>query len=267
MSGLEEFADALQKDVLMEMAESFFGERKSIDDDKDLFFEKAETVKKIGWSAIAKAGLLHALLLDNDAAPDFYRALGIVPKRLFALVDPKAARLFVRMPRSLSRKKRYEKLLVRVYGAVAEAFHTYLHGRLLADPRKPGRKRLSLHYHLLKDWCDHINNRVRHVNESQAPSCVLGMAKSMNPASLEKESISGATLNGYATSLDAEMALKGVDCTEAGLIELPELPPLAEVKPRIRQFAKKLYPANKARIKAIIKRVSKNPIRLPNVVE
>lgn len=266
MSVMDEYADALSQEILVEMAESFFGARKSLDDEKELFRKKVEQVKHIAWTALARTGLLHALLLDNKAAPEFYKGLKVVPKRLFALVDPLKARLFLPMPWALGPKGRYEKLLIRTYEAVQDSFDEYLHGRYYEDPRFRGRKRLSLHYYLLKDWAEHINGRVNKVNVNQAPSCVLSFAKDMHVADREKERITEATLDGYSNTLNNDLAIAPVNIQKMGLPQLPDLPPLPEVKSFIADFARDLYESKRDEVLAVMERVSQCPVRYPDEV-
>lgn len=248
---LDDYCDALTQETLVEMAENFFGERKSLDDEKERFEHQAGILRTYGESVLLKASLLHALLLNEENVHEFFGILGVQPGRLLLLVDPAKARLFLPLPAGFSCKRRYVKLVLRTYEAVADGFDIYLNGRYynLAGSKQ---KRLSVHYKLLKDWCGHINRRIRKVNEGLAPSCVLGFAHGLDVEALDRERISGATLENYACSLDESLAMTPVSCHEAGLVELPQLPPLDKVKHPVKQYAKALYSANKTQCKALL---------------
>ncbi len=248
---LDDYCDALTHETLVEMAENFFGERKSLDEEKERFAHQAGILHTYCESVLLKASLLHALLLNEENVHEFFAILGVQPGRLLLLVDPAKARLFFPRPFAITCKNRYVKLVLRAYGLMAEGFDIYLNGRYY-NLTGSKQKRLSVHYKLLKDWCGHINRRIRKVNEGLAPSCVLGFAHGLDVDALDRERISGATLENYACSLDESLAMTPVSCHEAGLVELPQLPSLDKVKHLVKQYAKALYKANKAQCKALL---------------
>ncbi|MGE4298773.1 MAG: hypothetical protein AB7E47_12145 [Desulfovibrionaceae bacterium] len=241
MSNLDDFVHGLATETMVEMADNFFGTRKSVDDECDLFAAMAKNVAAQGEAALQKACLLHALLLDGEAAGGFYKAIGVVPRRLFAWVKPENASLFLPMPRGLTAKSRYIKLVRATYAAVQQAMDIYMNGRYQEDPRQPGRKRLSIHYHLLKDWSGDINRTIRNVNEGQAPSCVLGFARDMDVRGASFHNLVGGTLNDLACSLDDSLKLPLVNCEDYGLREFPALPPEPDVRKAIKAYTGKLY--------------------------
>ncbi|MBG0776903.1 MAG: hypothetical protein H0S85_10790 [Desulfovibrionaceae bacterium] len=255
MERLLEFADSLTNEALADMAESFFGERRSIDEEVDVFKAKASLLGELGRRALNRACLLHALLLDARAAPDFYRLIGVKPTRLFAWVDPARGRLFFSPPRGLTATSRYVKTLLTAYHGVQDAFDEYMNGRYYTDRRR-GRKRLTMHYKLLRDWAGHINRRIRKVNEGHAPSCVLGFARSMDVAGERRADVAGAAIPGYACALDTDLRMRPLDTNALGVRELPELPPPQAVEDALRHFARRLFKENRPELEAILRRVA-----------
>lgn len=253
----DEFSNAIAEETLIEMADSFFGARKTIDDDKDHFCEQAKMLFTQCELALQRSALLHALLLTPENILDFYDALAVNPGCLAKWIDPDKAQLEESLPLALTTRGRYVRLVYQAYKTAQDAFDEYMHGRYYSVPGEQGRKRLSLHYHLLRDWAGHINRRIRNVNEGMAPSCVLGFAKSMDHMEVEREKITGATLEGYACTLDHDLAISPVSCEEVGLRELPELPPPNAVKNKIMDFAGELYEPNKKHIKQLLCSFSK----------
>ncbi|THB64162.1 MAG: hypothetical protein D6E12_15465 [Desulfovibrio sp.] len=241
MSDMESFSDGLIRETLVDMADTFFGARKDLEDEIAGFTAQAEKLKAQGDQALALASVLHALLLSEENAYDLYYELGVRPRRLLLWVDPAQARACFPMPRKLTGSGRYQAAVLRAYDMTQTAFHEYLHGHYFSDPRTPGRKRLSMHFELLQNWAGHINRRIRRVNESLAPSCVLGFAKSMDVAALDKERITGATLEGSSCDLDQDLAFSPISCFELGVKQLPELPPLAQAKKILLRNAAKIY--------------------------
>lgn len=71
MSHFDAYADAIAQETLLEMAENFFGERSSIDDEKERFCAQAEVLRKMAEDCLEKAALLHALLITDENIHDF----------------------------------------------------------------------------------------------------------------------------------------------------------------------------------------------------
>ncbi|MFV0350537.1 MAG: hypothetical protein ACK5JO_18350, partial [Halodesulfovibrio sp.] len=120
----------LQDEVMSEMADNFFGARKAIDDEIDLFETKEADVALSGQRALCSCALLYTLLQGEKEAQAFFAALGVdvVAFGLHAKVGGVRPCLFVRMPWGLTRKRRFAGLLCQVYGHVHDAFDRYLNG-------------------------------------------------------------------------------------------------------------------------------------------
>ncbi len=259
MSHFDDFCNALAQETLMEMAENFFGERASIDEEKERFAIQAHNLRQQAQLALAKSALVHALLVTEENAHELYYRLGIRAGELMLHVEPEQARLDCPMPFAFTARHRHAKLLLLAYAAQQQACDAYMNGSyqtLPGHPNQPGRKRLTMHYKLLKDWAGHINRRIRKVNEGLAPSCVLGFARSMNVDSMEKERITGATLNNYCCSLDQDLAIAPVSCHDQGLMELPDLPPMKEVRHILRSLAGEVFSAHGEQLSALLHRLA-----------
>ena len=238
--------------MLVEMAEGFFGARKSVEEESEQFAAMAAKVREFGQAALDRASLLHALLFDDETVHEFYLRIGVKPDKLLLWVEPSQARLFVKIPFAFTTQGRYSKLIALVYRAVFEAFDEYLNGRHYSAVRYGSRKRLSLHYKFLKDWGGNINRRIRSVNEGLAPSSVLGFAKGLDLGRAEAERVTGATIPGYASSLDQDLKIPPLDCLALGLKELPELPAPDKVEAAVASFAEQLYKADKERVQILL---------------
>lgn len=262
MSHFDAYADAIAQETLLEMAENFFGERSSIDDEKERFCAQAEILRKMAEGCLEKAALLHALLMTDENIHDFYFLLDVRPGRYFLWVDPAKANIWFPFPFALTCKGRYVKLLLRTYDRVQKAFDAYMNGTYHTIPES-GQKRLSMHFKLLLNWAGHINRRIRKVNEGLAPSCVLGFAHCMNVENVNKERVSGATLNDYCCSLDQSLEIAPVSCHEEQVKELPELPPLGDVEKVLKVYARQIFKAHKSELKPMLQRLRKGHKPLP----
>jgi len=254
MSHFDAYADAIAQETLLEMAENFFGERTSIDDEKDHFFAQAKALREQCDTALEKAALLHALLVTDENIHDFYFLLDVRPGPYFLWVDPQQAQLWFPMPFAFTMKGRYVRLLLRAYDQVQQAFDAYMNGAYHTIPGT-GQKRLSMNYKLLTEWSGHINRRIRKVNEGLAPSCVLGFAHCMDVDAVQKERLTGATMNDYCCSLDQSLEIAPVSCHEEQVRALPELPPLKDVQKVLGIYARQVYRAHKAELRPLLRRL------------
>lgn len=253
MSQFEAYADAIAQEALMEMAENFFGERVSIDDEKERFCAQADYLRERMQDVLKRAGLLHALLFTDENIHDFYFQLDVRPGPYFLWVDSSHPRRWFPVPFALSSKERYVRLLLKTYELVQQEFDAYMNG--FYHKASSGEKRLSMHYKLLMDWSGHINRRIRKVNKGLAPSCVLGLAHSIDVEGVDKERVTGATLDNYCCTLDQSLEIPPVSCHEKGIKPLPELPPFKDVQKKLTAFAKQVYKDHTTEAKALVQRL------------
>lgn len=256
MGKLDDFTKALSDEALAEMAESFFGARKDVETEKELFQVRVERVRQKGRLALDRAALLHALLLDGAAAGAFYAQLGVDPGGLLSLVDPNRARLFLARPVALTARGRYAAYVLDAYATVQESFGDYLHGQTFDDMERRERKVQTMSFLELRAWCAEINKAVKRVNDQMPPSMVLEYAHNLDVEAVAKEAMTGATLDGFADGLDRGLRIPPIDWDALGLAPLPELPPPREVGRLVRRFAKDLYGQARPQIEALFARLA-----------
>lgn len=252
MSQSEDFAQALSREALSEMAEHWFSARRELDEIVELFMLRAEGVRAKGRAAMSKAAVLRAFLLDEATYAKFWVMLDVEPCFSFDdhLID--GSRILFPLPRRFSRKWVFADLAVELYLRCRNAFHEYLEGRVYTDLNFKGRKVRSMDFHLLKAWCVEVNEKIAKVNHTHAPSITLMTAKSFNVAENERENIFGAGLDGLAQSLDESLGVPPLDFDSLGIVELPELPPVDEVGDEIRMFALDLFRDRKDELEAAL---------------
>lgn len=251
MKGIDDLTASLTTELLVEMADSFFGARKALDEEKERFQTQVSVVKALGEATLDRISLLHRILLEDAYVRELYASLGVSPEPFIRLVQ-EPSNWKISPPFALTSRKRYEKLILRTYGEAARYVHRYLHGEYYDDPQLPGRKRLSPSYLQLETWAAAINKKIRKVNEGHSPSSVINFSKSLNGSQVRYECISEATIDGYSNSLDQSLAISSLDFQASGLHALPELPVREKVKPQLVQFARGLYKQHKERINALL---------------
>ena len=251
MGNMDDYFNALEKETLLEMAENFFGERSSLDEEKERFALKVQHLNDQVSLVLEKAALLHMVLLDRENVKTLYAMLDVSADKLLLWTEQVEPQRHFPVPHALFAKNRYIKLVLHVYEIVQQAIDEYMNGRL-HTPRGSSRKLVSINYKMLMDWSEQINERIRKVNEGLTPSSVLGFAHCMNVCEMEKERISGATLQNFCTSLDQGLKIEPVDCEKYALKKLPELPPVKQAKDTITTFAGKLYAGHPTEIRQLM---------------
>jgi hypothetical protein len=244
----------LALETLAEAADNFFGRRKALDDEKDLFEAKLADLARLRQTALDRAATLH-LLPGN--APAFYAALGVDPGPLLegaAKAEPLGgkAREWV-MPKSWAwtGEGEYEKLVITVYAAVQDRVDEYRSGRVFMDS-KTGKKGISVCHEAMAGWCSRLNARIAGLNLSMPASATLGFAKGLSPQQMEQERLMDSPVEGLAQSLDQDLAVPGVDCGRLGAMALPALPRPDSVRQAVAGFCARLYARNQEELRRIL---------------
>jgi len=238
MADFSEYADQLQKEVVSEMAEGYFGDRRNLDDLMSDFATMTERLREL-VPGIERAALrLHHLLLGNKAA--LYLALEVDPVCIpFGQATP--VPLFTRLPLALTRAGRYVKCVRKSYDLLQRAVHDYLHGRYQVEDGDKGRKQLTVNYLGLRQFAARIDAEVERVNRNRTPTGTLRYVKGMDPVSAERERLIGDVSYMDDGALDNDLRFAPVGFDGLGLPEIQELPPLREAADRIGRVSRALY--------------------------
>jgi len=248
---LDGFAEGLIEETLTEMAGTFFGGRKGLEDELERYRANLEKLSKKERGVLRLAGSLHFLLLCGRVAADFYAALRLDPGRLLDAADREARVRGIKKPFGVSLGGRYARRVYKTYVLLQDAVDEYLNGRHYDDPRGSGKKLVTVHHGRMKAWCKLLNIKIEKVN-SMSPSSAMSFVKDLDPEAREKERIAGATLDGYAARLDKEMAFPPLDCSSLKGLAFPELPGPEEVKGAIRAFCGSLCARNKGEVEQVL---------------
>jgi len=252
---LNGLADELMEETLSEAAGTFFGRRKRLEEEIELLQNKIETLKQMEAEVLMRAGDLHYLLLEGRAADDFYKALDVDAGVFVEAVDPAVRFGRIRKQKALTTAGRYAKTVAEAYERLREAAHIYMHGSYVED--KEGRKRLTLNYGQIRDWCGELNKQIEKINAEASPSEVLAYVKKLDVDATEKAKITGAG-SSYDESLDHEMAFDVLDCTGIDLTVAPDLPEVGKAQPGIKAFCKGLAASHKDEVEALMDSVSES---------
>jgi len=253
MSGknLHAMANGLVEETLVEAATTFFGARKALEDEIELYHRRSGELVLVEEGVLRCAAALHSLLPGREAVLGLYAALDVRPGQLLdaaLVVEP--YRGGVDPSLALTPSGRYANLVLAAYAALVDAADLYLHGR--HDDGERGRKVLTVNYTQLHDWCRILNKKVEALNHNHSPSGTMCFIKGLDPGQLDRSRLSDATIDGYATELDKELAFKPVECLAMNLLASPELPSPAAAESRLRAYAKGLYAKDSGAVKPLM---------------
>ncbi|PIE68485.1 MAG: hypothetical protein CSA21_07205 [Deltaproteobacteria bacterium] len=250
MSNVSEYAEGLVEEGLNEAAHTFFGARKRLEDEMALFHTTCHELRLIGQQVLDWAHGLGFVLLEGEALPAFYDAIG-VDSHLDTLKGSRCPHN-MRLSRCLFRSTRYWKTVYRIYGELCHALDVYTNGRHYDDPGRPGRKKRTICLVTLRQWGERINKQVLAVNKDHEVSQVLQFAKQFRGDEVEKEKITGA---GLRYDLDEELSFSPVDLAQCGFLSFPALPDPCRVRSRIKSFSLQVYKNHTARLLDILNHI------------
>lgn len=256
MSLHKNFSDSMAEEVLTDMADTFFGARKELENTIKAFQSLVETLRKKETEVDAGAGFLNHLLLYGKAGSDFYTSIKVdTPSILLESKIPDQM-LLPKVPFALTSKGKFIKLVLRAYDALQEACDEYINGKYYKDPEEKV-KRVTVHYKQIKIMCKIINEEIQKINRNLNPACVLEYAKGLDYETREKERITGGTLDGYTCSIQEKLEYKPIDFDSLHLKKYPKLPKKDTVISEIKSFCRNLYNKNKADIDKLISDLEK----------
>lgn len=252
MSEFDRFADSLADEVLGEMAETFFGSRREMDEEVEHFHKIVRELKKLQEQVESYAEILHFLLLDEEGVSAFYAALGLDPAGLpFCLTCSRPPRLEA-LPFAFTPRGRYRRLLEDAYAALRDSVEDCLHGHEYADPDEPRRRRVSVHREAVERMERRLNAQIEKLNRESAPSDALQYMHRLDPSRRERENIVGVSSFGPESHLDADFRYPRLDMAAEGIKAFPELPSLGAARPAIRAFAAAFCARRGAAVRALL---------------
>ena len=242
MSDISDFADQLQMDVVADMADSFFGSRKEVDNALEAFEGMVRELLPVIEHLYRAAATLRMLLLDDETVDAFCAALGLDSS---AVLPAEGASILTRegLPFALTGKGRYAACVIEAYVGLLRATDEYIHGHYFNDPARPGRKRLTMHYRRLKEVAGIINEKIRKANTDRSVTSVLREVRSLDPVKMEREELLGDVNFQGGCALDRDMCFVPIDFDGYHFPEVAELPHLDTIQSALRRFCAQVWEA------------------------
>jgi hypothetical protein len=161
---------------------------------------------------------------------------------------------------ALTGRGRFVKTVARQYERLWKACREYRcsSANPLADAKKP--EDACVDFRLVKAMWEIVNHKIREINEESSPSAVLQYAKGFDSRGEKQSKVAGATAGEYA-GMDRKFVYRPIPLEEMHLHDFPELPAPSGCRNRIERFAKKIYPAIRARADRRLARLGR-PVQL-----
>jgi hypothetical protein len=244
-------ADALESEVLTEMAETFFGARKALEDLLEDFQLHVEDIRAREAQVFSRIFYLRSLLLGPEGEAALFAALGT--GSLFPVSkDHSGSRTWhpSSLPFALFPGTRFVKAVLQAYAEVCHACEVYRVGEYEDDPDNRRRKRLAPNYQQLERLCAHLNQRIEKLNTEMTPSSVLQFARSISSPEQPGQGALETSLG--AESLDKGLMFQKIDFKALGLWRAPALPPVEASEKTISRFCASYYEQHGPQIKKVL---------------
>ena len=245
-------ADALEVEVLTQMADTFFGARKNLDDLMDAFKVHVEDLRANEKMVVAHALFIRSLFLGSEGEQQFYTALNV--EAPFKHIPEHSAGHVWRsehIPFAFFESTRYVKLVQLAYTRMYSACAEYASGVYEDDPDLKGRKRMTISYDFIVSLWDMLNTRVEKINREMAPSSVLQYARSIHNCEQNGQGALSCELG--AQSLDDGLRYKMFTFESLNLWKPPTLPKPEACAENIAAFSRAFYAAHKNGIQHVLK--------------
>lgn len=251
MDRYKSLAVALESEVLSEMAGTFFGARKALEDLQDDFALRVEELRAQAAKVFARVFFLRSLLLGPEGEDALFEALGLPPQ--FPDAQSQSGSRTWRpdhIPFAFLPSTRYVKLVLVAYAEVQQACEVYMNGAYEEDPDRKGHKRMSLHYRMIERMGLRLNERIEKLNAEMPASSVLQYARSISTVEAPGQ---GAMTNSLgAESLDRGMLFQPVDFAALQVWQAPRLPALEKCEKVLRAFAGAYYDVHSDKIRRVL---------------
>lgn len=247
MSPHYDFSEPMVEEVLTDLADNFFSSRKELDDMIDIFYSYLIKLREKEAELAERAGFLNWLLINGSTVSGFYELLGMNPPAFLTAESRLPDRKIIpeEIPFAFTAKGEFVKTVIWAYNALQKACQGHMNGY----PEDTDRDSREIYYKMMLKMSMLINKKIADINTGMSPYSVLGFARKFNPEARVKECVAGATLGGYACSIDSKLAYQPIDFESLNLKTYPELPEQRTVLPEITSFCEKNYAGKKDEIR------------------
>jgi hypothetical protein len=237
---MSDYDSPLTEEILTDVAQTFFGKRKKLDDMIDIFERFVDALKQKADRVEQEAGLLHYLLVEDDLAKRFYPAIGVGDPGDLAQCRPPKPLPGRSVPFALTGRGRFVRLVYDQYRRLEKTCREYRcsSANPLAEAENPVDACVDAR--LVEAVRELVNEKIREVNAHSSPSAVLQYAKGFDTGKAKKSKVAGAT-GGEYEGLDRKYVYRPISEAQMGLKRFPDLPGPEHCRARLERFCKKIH--------------------------
>lgn len=264
MVDLRSLSSALQGEVMVDIANGYFGARKAIDDERELLEHAESHVRLAEQRAYSIYAQLETLL---TSAHDLKELLGIlgVPVDFMHRVESVEPCLSMTLPFAFTKEGQYEKCVLETYDRMHDAFDFFLHGMPYEKHGTLEKYGRTTGYNRYMKWCGDLNECIVKVNRDRSPSQVLNVVRGMDVEKISKQRVLGTVNSKTGCAAGDDMCLLLVPCEGLEEMRLPELPALDvtlhkghSVSTLIKEYASEVYKRERKKVDSILEILKKN---------
>ncbi|MEZ4528802.1 MAG: hypothetical protein R2941_23065 [Desulfobacterales bacterium] len=256
----DDYVDSLAEEVLTEMATSFFGARKQVDDSITVLERYAESLRKKAEEVEAGARFLAWMMVSPETVAQFYQTIGI-SENTFPLEGEVSDRFLPgEMPGALTAKGVFVKLTIHAYKTLQKLCDEYMNGKKANDMEKHDPNAIDSGYRIMQALCQLVNEQINKINSEMRPGQTLRYFKRFSPGTETKEDITGGMTFGASGSecrLNRALAFEPIDMNSFCLKEYPVLPAPDEAEAKLISLCKKVWDSRQKQARDILEEVKK----------
>ncbi len=256
----DDYVDSLAEEVLTEMATSFFGARKQVDDSIVVLNSYAESLRKKEAEVEAGARFLAWMLISKETVSEFYRSIGI-SEGTFPLEREMSDRFLPEeMPGALTAKGVFVKLTIHAYKNLHKLCDEYMNGKKLEEMQKYDPNAIDSGYRIMEGMCQVVNEQIRKINSEMRPGQTLRYFKRFNPTHEAREDITGGMTFGASGSecrINQALAFEPVAMKDFCLKEYPAFPSWDSAEGKIISCCRKIWDTRQKEARNLIDEVKK----------
>ncbi len=256
----DDYVDSLAEEVLTEMATSFFGARKQVDDSITVLERYAESLRKKEEEVEAAARFLAWMMVSPETPAEFYQSIGI-SQNTFPLEGELSDRFLPKeMPGALTAKGMFVKLTIHAYKTLHKLCDEYMNGKKSKEMEKYDPYAIDSGYRIMQGMCQLVNEQINKINSEMRPGQTLRYFKRFSPCTEAREDITGGMTFGASGSecrLNQALAFEPIDMKSFCLKEYPLLPTPDEAEGKLVSCCKKVWDSRRKEAQHIIEEVKK----------
>ncbi len=251
MGKIDYLSEELVDETLREAADTFFGKRKKIDEELELFYSQVQKLQDQADTIRKKTACLNFILLD-DPSDMFWKKLELGDSVYVSIkgeCEEKAD-----LPRALTLKGVYRKTVLSRYDELRNMVHDYLHGRHVDHPEIKGKKVVTPNLTNLRAWAEKLNKEIEQINSCNRPDDVLAFARRVDiTESSKRESVGSGLEYGF----NQELCFHPVEFDSLELENYPELPAEKKDYKKIAGVAELICRENKEQVRQVLEKTKK----------